>query len=195
MTSTHLGQQHRSHGRGRVGVGCARCAWHHKYDKRLTYLLPRAESGEGEPYWLAVVLVINWAVKYELKHHLRFFTYVTKTHANLSTYWMCVLRLAVSNGTGQCNFSGQRDRKSFLVPGQRDNGTSSKSCNGTGRAGILSGCPVPSRDGTRDNFFFYYYCHSFGVSLSRLHMLFFWSKIYLIFYSFLGNLTTHNAHF
>ena len=35
------------------------CAWHHKYDKRLTYLLPRAESGEGEPYWLAVVLVIN----------------------------------------------------------------------------------------------------------------------------------------
>ena len=59
MTSTHLGQQHRSHGRGRVGVGCARCAWHHKYDKRLTYLLPRAESGEGEPYWLAVVLVIN----------------------------------------------------------------------------------------------------------------------------------------
>ena len=30
----------------------------------------------------------------------------------------------VSNGTGQCNFSGQRDRSFFLVPGQRDNETS-----------------------------------------------------------------------
>ena len=30
----------------------------------------------------------------------------------------------VSNMTGQCNFSGQRDRSSFIVPGQRDNGTS-----------------------------------------------------------------------
>ena len=29
----------------------------------------------------------------------------------------------VSNGTGQCNFSGQRDRQNFFVPGQRDNGT------------------------------------------------------------------------
>ena len=27
-------------------------------------------------------------------------------------------------GTGQCNFSGQRDRCSIIVPGQRDNGTS-----------------------------------------------------------------------
>ena len=26
----------------------------------------------------------------------------------------------ISNGTGQCNFSGQRDRSSFIVPGQRD---------------------------------------------------------------------------
>ena len=26
-------------------------------------------------------------------------------------------------GTGQCSFSGQRDRSSFIVPGQRDNGT------------------------------------------------------------------------
>ena len=30
---------------------------------------------------------------------------------------------------------GHRDRSSFIVPGQRDNGTSSKSCHGTGRAG------------------------------------------------------------
>ena len=29
----------------------------------------------------------------------------------------------VSNGTGQWNFSGQRDRSSFIVPKQRDNGT------------------------------------------------------------------------
>ena len=26
----------------------------------------------------------------------------------------------VSNGTGQCNFLGQRDRSFFIVPGQRD---------------------------------------------------------------------------
>ena len=28
----------------------------------------------------------------------------------------------VSNGTGQCNFLGQRDRSSFIVPGQRTTG-------------------------------------------------------------------------
>ena len=63
----------------------------------------------------------------------------------------------VSNGTGQGNFSGQRDRSFFIVPGQRDNGTSSKSCHGTGRAGIFWDCPVPSRDVPRDKmavFFF-----------------------------------------
>ena len=43
--------------------------------------------------------------------------------------------LRVSNGTGQYNFSGQRDRSFFIVPGQKDNGTSSKSCQGMGRAG------------------------------------------------------------
>ena len=51
----------------------------------------------------------------------------------------------LSKGTGQCNFLQQRDRSSFIVPGQRDNGTSSKSCHGTGRAGT-----VKIRDGTRD---------------------------------------------
>ena len=70
----------------------------------------------------------------------------------------------VSNGTGQCNFSGERGRNYFIVPGQRDNGTSSKSCrwpgragtasqnlgrvlilcHGTGRDGILKACPIPS---------------------------------------------------
>ena len=79
----------------------------------------------------------------------------------------CVfLKTRVSNGTGQCNFSGQRHRNSFIIPGQRDNGTSSKFCRGmgqpvktwdgtwdgtwfwyfaTGWAGILTPCPVPSR--------------------------------------------------
>ena len=39
-------------------------------------------------------------------------------------------KFRVSNGTGQCNFSGQRDRQKFFVPGQRDNGTV---CPGTSR--------------------------------------------------------------
>ena len=44
----------------------------------------------------------------------------------------------VSNWTGQCKFLGQRDKNSFIVPGQRDNGISSKSCHWTGRAGTVS---------------------------------------------------------
>ena len=39
----------------------------------------------------------------------------------------------VSNGTGQSYLARQRDRSFFIVLGQRDNGTSSKSCQGTGR--------------------------------------------------------------
>ena len=35
-----------------------------------------------------------------------------------------ILVTRVSNGTGQYKFLGQRDRSFFLVPGQRDNGTS-----------------------------------------------------------------------
>ena len=31
---------------------------------------------------------------------------------------------SVSERTGQCNFSGQRDRSAIIVLGQRDNGTS-----------------------------------------------------------------------
>ena len=57
----------------------------------------------------------------------------------------------VSNETGQCNFSGQRDRSFFIVSGQRDNGTSSKSCHGTERDG--AGQPVKIRDGTITIFF------------------------------------------
>ena len=50
-----------------------------------------------------------------------------------------------SNKTGQCNFSGQRDRSFFIVPGQRDNGTSSKSCHGTGFWQPVSSHPGTSR--------------------------------------------------
>ena len=61
------------------------------------------------------------------------------------------VKIRVSNGTGHSNFSGQRDRSFFIVPGQRDNGTSSKSCHGTGRDGILNRLsrPVPGRPGTK----------------------------------------------
>ena len=31
---------------------------------------------------------------------------------------LLLVESADSNGTGQCNFSGQRDRSSFIVPGQ-----------------------------------------------------------------------------
>ena len=34
-----------------------------------------------------------------------------------------IVLIRVSNRTGQCNFSGQRDRQKNFVPGQRDNGT------------------------------------------------------------------------
>jgi hypothetical protein len=40
--------------------------------------------------------------------------------------------IRVSNGTGKYNFSGQRDRSSFIVPGPWDNGTSSKCWPGWG---------------------------------------------------------------
>ena len=57
----------------------------------------------------------------------------------------------VSKWTGQCNFLGQKDKSSFIVLGQRDNGTSSKSCHGTARDGILNRLsrPVPGRPGTK----------------------------------------------
>ena len=51
----------------------------------------------------------------------------------------------VSKRTGQLNFLRQRDRTSFIVPGQRDNETSSKSCHGMGQAGTAyqnPGCDV-----------------------------------------------------
>ena len=51
-------------------------------------------------------------------------------------FWVWI---SVSNGTGQCNFLGQRDRNSFLVPGQRDK------LKILPRDGILTACPVPGR--------------------------------------------------
>ena len=55
-----------------------------------------------------------------------------------------MIRTSVSNGTGQCKFLGQRDRNSFLVPGQRDNRTSSKSA--TRRDFDSLSRPIPGRD-------------------------------------------------
>ena len=63
---------------------------------------------------------------------------------NWSLRWGFQIR--ISNGTGQCNLSRQRDRKSFVIPGQKDNSTSSKSCHGTGQDG--PGQPVQIRAGT-----------------------------------------------
>ena len=46
----------------------------------------------------------------------------------------------------------QRDRSSFIILGQRDNGTSSKSCHGKVRAGTA--CQNPGRDAGRDSHYF-----------------------------------------
>ena len=58
------------------------------------------------------------------------------------------LQSRVSNGTGQRNFSGQRDSQNFFVPGQRDNGTEvpllSRDKGTTGQAQNLA----TGRDGT-----------------------------------------------
>ena len=66
----------------------------------------------------------------------------------------------VSNGTGQCNFSGQQDRQNFFVPGQRNNGTEVPSLSwnkgtmgqaqnpATGRDGPEFWQAVSSRPGT-----------------------------------------------
>ena len=51
-------------------------------------------------------------------------------------------KFSVSNGTGQCNFSGQRDRDFIL-----DKGTTGQAQNlARGRDRILTACPVPSWD-------------------------------------------------
>ena len=55
---------------------------------------------ENLPHLVHTVLVILWTVLPKKVSYIR-----------------------VSNGTGQPNFSGQRDRQKIFVPGQRDNGT------------------------------------------------------------------------
>ena len=65
-------------------------------------------------FWLLVFLFFLFS-----KRHLLFPLMILKTNLDLKN-----ISTRVSNETGQCNFSGQRDRSFFLVPGQRDNGTS-----------------------------------------------------------------------
>ena len=48
-----------------------------------------------------------------------------------------VFKLGFPTGRGSATFSGRRDKSFFIVPVQRDNGTSSKSCQGMGRDGIF----------------------------------------------------------
>ena len=88
-----------------------------------------------------------------------------------------VVTSRVSNGTGHSNFSGQRDRQNFFVPGQRDNGTSSKSCLGKGRAGTV--CQNPGRDMGRDNYYF-----SVKIRDGTIAIFFLWFSFYNIFSCF-----------
>ena len=52
------------------------------------------------------------------------------------------------------SFWGQRDRSFFIVPGQRDNRTSSKSCHRTGRASIAYKKTGTGHGTGRDNHYF-----------------------------------------
>ena len=73
----------------------------------------------------------------------------------LRVNWVVLLETRVSNGTGQYNFSGQRDRSFFIVPRQRDNRTSSnlaKGRDGLGqlKSGMGRAGTAKILDGTRD---------------------------------------------
>jgi hypothetical protein len=67
------------------------------------------------------------------------------------------LSSSVSNGTGQCNFSGQRDGSSFIVLGQRDNRTSSKSCHRTRRDFLQAVPSCPRTSGENPKIYFQTY--------------------------------------
>ena len=56
----------------------------------------------------------------------------------------CVIQTSVSNETGQSNFSGERDRSSFITPGQRAMGQAQNFSKGRDRQGQ----PVQIQDGT-----------------------------------------------
>ena len=117
--------------------------WNQRYlhllemQKKL-YILQRIRSRLCVLYFLSILsrLVLTRQTDWAILQNFIFF---------MMKY--TVIHTSVSNGTGQWNFSGQRDRSSIIVPGQRDNGTSQKSCQGTGRIGTAK-----IRDGTgRDN--------------------------------------------
>ena len=105
----------------------SQCVW--KTLENILLLLGESSIGNTEPHFFKINLNL-----------------LTQTQAAQCN------AIRVSNGTGQCNFSGQRERSSFIFPGQRDNGTSSKSCQGTGRAGTV--CQSPGRDTGQNNHYF-----------------------------------------
>ena len=111
----------------------------------------------------------------------------SKEFGNICKY--CPLELRVCNGTGQCNFLGQRDKSSF------NNGTSSKSCYCLGRVGIayqnpgrtwdgttLFFCQNPgrNRDGTGQSLFFPI-TSCFRTSFSVLERLFLFKDVLFLF--------------
>ena len=76
---------------------------------------------------------------------------------------------------------GQRDRSFFLVLGQRDNGTSSKSCHGTGRRTepSLFFCHILGLDVRQDN-------HYFSLQFSGLEHLFLFQNVLFLFQNVLS---------
>ena len=92
-------------------------------------------------------------VRFTVIHHLIVaFFYNNHRIPSLILYMLCVgfPTRPISNRTGQCNFSGKRDRSSFIVLGQRDNRTTS--CQGMGRAGTAY--QNPGWDAGRNNHYF-----------------------------------------
>ena len=104
--------------------------------------------------------------------------------------FMPSLSTRVSNGTGQCNFLGQRDRSSFIVAGQSDNGTSPRSCHRTGQAG--KACQNRGQDVGWDNHYFsvkirgmkinnFVTCFSEnGIKLQNWKFFFFWQSDFVL---------------
>ena len=62
---------------------------------------------------------------------------------------------------------GQRDRSRFIVPGQRDNGTSSKSCHGTGWDSLSKSGTGQAGPGHRSLSRDFCSCHCHGTKRQR----------------------------
>jgi hypothetical protein len=123
-------------------------------DKRVVHSFTFSLSFSYNRFFFSITIYINTVSPLDLVH--------------LISSWLaweeieCTVHTSVSNRMGQCKFLGERDRSSFIVAGQRNNRTSSKSCNRTGRAGSVyqnpgrvTGrdnhyCFVKIRDGMRD---------------------------------------------